>query len=211
MKPGSAATGALLCAVLMLAGCAVREPRPEGAWLSERRAWFDSHPVWSVSGRLGLSDGERGGSLAMHWQSRGEHHRISLRTVAGGKQWLLEMSPGHAVLTGSDIDVLRGPDPDALVEHAVGWPIPVRWMSSWLRGLPAPAGADVEFAVDGTMESLAWERWWLDYQRWRETADGAILLPARVEARRAPHRVRASLANWKFEAASGHTVETEPL
>lgn len=185
----------------MLAGCAVREPRPEGAWLSERQVWFGRHPVWSVSGRLGLSDGERGGSLAMHWQSSGEHHRISLRTVAGGKQWLLEMSPGHAVLTGSDIDLLSGPDPDVLVEHAIGWPIPVRWMSSWLRGLPAPVDARIDFAADGTMESLAWERWQLDYQRWRETAEGEILLPARVEARRPPHRVRASLANWNFEPA----------
>jgi len=201
----------VLACGLLLAGCATRDPRPEGAWLAERQAWFAARPDWSVNGRLGLSDGERGGSLAMNWQASGEHHRISLRTVAGGKQWLLEMSPGHAVLTGSDIDVLEGPDPDLLVERAVGWPIPVRWMSSWLRGLPAPPGAQVDFADDGAMQSLQFQRWELDYQRWRLDSDHGVLLPARVEARSPPYRVRASLAGWQFSPAIGHTAETEPL
>lgn len=188
-------------AMLLLAGCAVREPRPAGEWLDERRAWFDAHPTWSVGARLGLSDGERGGTLAMQWRADGERHEVLLRTVVGGRQWRLEMTPDFAVLTGSEIGTLSGPDPDVLVERAVGWPIPVRWMSRWLRGLPAPEGARTAYADDGALSSLSWDRWSLDFQRWKSPEQADVLLPARVEARSPPYRVRAALSGWRFESS----------
>lgn len=191
--------GLVALALLLAGGCALREPRPEGEWLAERRAWFDQRPQWSVSGRLGLSDGERGGTLSMRWRADGENHEILLRTVAGGRQWRLQMSPAGARLTGSGIRPMVGPDPDPLVERAVGWPIPVRWMSRWLRGLPAPAGAETRWADDGTLAGLAWAGWRLEYQRWRQHGEARILLPARVEALDPPYRVRAALSGWTFE------------
>jgi outer membrane lipoprotein LolB len=191
----------LLVGLAILSGCATREPRPEGEWLLERQSWFEAHPRWSVGGRLGLSDGNRGGTLSMRWRANGERHEVLLRTVAGGRQWRLEMAPDHAVLTGSEIGTLSGPDPDALVERAVGWPIPVRWMSRWLRGLPAPAAAEVRYAEDGTLAGLVWRDWSLKFQRWGELDGNGALLPVKVEARSPPYRVRAVLSGWQFDSS----------
>jgi len=193
----AAAIAALLA--LLSSGCALREPRPEGAWLAERQAWFGEHPQWSVRGRLGLSDGERGGSLAMTWTADGDKHLVVLRTVVGGRQWRLEMTPAGSTLTGSDIGRLQGQDPDLLVERAVGWPIPVRWMSEWLRGLPAPAGARTLYAEDGALQALAWAGWRLDFDRWKQLDGDGVLLPARVTAESPPYRVRAALSGWRFQ------------
>lgn len=200
-------------ALILAAGCAVREPRPEGAWLAERRAWFDDRPEWSVRGRLGLSDGERGGSVAMTWRADGERHEILLRTSAGGRQWRLVMDPSGSVLTGSEVGRLAGPDPDALVERALGWPLPVRWMSQWLRGLPAPSGAEVRYADDGALDALVWRDWRLDYVRWRAFGDDEVLLPSRVDAHNPPYRVRAALSGWRFQAArpDRHMEKAESL
>lgn len=191
---------------LLASGCAMREPRPEGAWLTERQAWFDDHQRWSVRGRLGLSDGDRGGSLSMTWIAVGSSHEVLLRTVVGGKQWRLEMGPSGSTLTGSDIGMLQGQDPDLLVERAVGWPIPVRWMSEWLRGLPAPRAATTRYAEDGVLLALAWAGWDLDFARWRQLDGDGVLLPARVTAENPPYRVRAALSGWQFESSSA----TEP-
>lgn len=189
----------VLTLAFLVAGCAVREPRPEGSWLLEREAWFDQHPNWSVRGRLGLSDGERGGSLSMTWTAAGADHVVLLRTIAGGRQWRLEMSPSGSLLTGSDIGRLYGPDPDLLVERAVGWPIPVRWMSHWLRGLPAPSAARTRYAEDGVLQMLESGDWQLDFERWSRLGGDGVLLPARVTAENAPYRVRAALSAWRFE------------
>lgn len=192
-----------VCLVLLASGCALRDPRSEGAWLAERKAWFDAHEQWSVQGRLGLSDGQRGGSLAMTWRADGRRHVVLLRTLAGGRQWRLEMEPSGSLLTGSDIGRLKGPDPDRLVEQAVGWPIPVRWMSRWLRGLPAPPAAPTGFADDGVLETLSWAGWKLEFDRWRRLPGAGVLLPARLTANNPPYRVRAALSDWHFEPVAG--------
>lgn len=220
----SAAPALAAVLVLLLAGCAaVREEREQGAWLEERERWLAGHPVWSVSGRLGLSDGERGGSLAFDWAADGDRHRVHLRTLAGGQQWRLDFGPDGARLVGSDLEERRGPDADRLVREATGWPIPVRWMARWLVGLPAPERAALRFSEDGTLAALTVGDWALDFQRLSVPPGYSVLMPARIEARHPPYRIRAALSGWSFErgvasreipaekASTGRAPGTEPL
>lgn len=188
---------ALGLGVLGIAACAVREPRPEAAWLDERRAFFETREDWNVSGRLGLSDGERGGSLTIRWQTRGAHHRVLLSTLTGGRRWLLEFGPDGARLTDTSEGERAASRPEPLVEAALGWPIPVSLMVDWMRGLPAPHGADLAFAPDGTLASLDHEVWSLTYDAWRDQA--GILLPDRLTATSGRYRVRVVLGTWSFE------------
>ncbi len=188
---------ALALLVLVMAACAVREPRPEGAWLDEREAWFASHPNWEVSGRLALSDGERGGQMAFDWRAEGEQHEVRLRTVASRHRWRLFFNERGAVLEGSDIGLLRGPDPDLLVAEAVGWPIPVSQLAYWLRGLEAPDGEQVRFADDGTMAEIVAPPWTLEYQRYSHPSQGP-LMPSRIQASSPPHQVRAVMRDWRW-------------
>lgn len=206
----------ILCMLaLLVAGCSVREPRPEGAWLEERTGWLAGQQRWSVRGRLGLSDGERGGSLAFDWVAEGDHHRVHLRTLAGGQQWRLEFGPDGARLSGTDFDERVGPDADRLVREATGWPIPVRWMTRWLVGLPAPDGAELAYSPDGTLAALAIGDWALDFERFSVPPGYSVLMPARIEARHPPYRIRAALTGWSFRAAdsavSGRAPSGEPL
>ncbi|WP_376690479.1 lipoprotein insertase outer membrane protein LolB [Wenzhouxiangella sp. EGI_FJ10409] len=199
MRPAPAAlarVAILLAAGLLLVACAGREQRPAGAWLDEREAWFDDHPNWNISGRLGLHDGERGGSLGFTWRAEGEEHRIHLRTSAGGQQWRLRFSPGRAVLEGSEVGRLTGDDPDPLVEEAIGWPIPVHALSWWIRGLLPPGGGDLRFADDGTLAGVNGPVWTLDYQHFK-SYEGR-LLPTRMEGRSGDYRVRFLIADWRF-------------
>lgn len=186
----------VLAATALLAACATRETRPDGAWLEEREAWFAAHPEWTISGRVGLSDGRRGGSLAFSWEARDDVHRIHLRTTTGGSQWRLHFSPGRAVLEGTDVGRLSAPDPDPLVEEAVGWPIPVRALSWWIRGLLPPEGGAIRFAEDGSLARVIDPVWTLDYQRF-SLVEGQ-LLPVRLQAESDPHRVRLVIRDWRF-------------
>lgn len=203
MKPGRLLLLGLMA--VFLAACAAREHRPAGAWLSEREALFAAHPVWSVSGRMGLSDGVRGGSLAFDWQANGDVHELSLRTVAGGRQWRLAFGPDGAILEGSGIDRMWAPDPDPLVEAAVGWPVPVRDMAWWIRGLPPPAAdAGMFFAADGSLARVESTPWTMEYQRFDST--GQALMPSRLQAESGRYRVRVVLRDWLLEPIESHRV-----
>jgi len=186
----------LLAACTLLAACASREPRPAGAWLEEREAWFERHPEWTISGRVALREGNRGGSLGFSWRAEGRTHRIHLRTSAGGRQWRLNFSSQAAVLEGTDVGRLAGPSPDPLVEEAVGWPIPVEALSWWIRGLVPPGGGQPRFAEDGSLAGVAGPVWTLEYTRFEQVA--GRLLPTRLEARSGDYRVRIAIADWRF-------------
>jgi len=188
---------ALLVIALSMTACASREVREQGAWLNERLALFDAQPVWSVSGRVALSDGERGGSLAFQWQADGPSHEIALRTMAGGRQWRLRFDDLDAILVGTNIEPLRGENPDPLVEAAVGWPIPVRDLAWWIRGLvPPKRTTTTRYAEDGTLEFAQAPPWSLTFQRYNDYEN--TVLPSRLEAVSDPYRVRIVLRNWQF-------------
>ncbi len=195
----SRATGVLVLAALLLvlSGCAVREQRPAGAWVEEREDWFGLYSSWRVSGRLALSDGQQGGQLSFDWRAEGDQHDVHLRTVAGGRQWRLLFNDQGALLEGSEVGLVRGPDPDLLVAEVVGWPIPVRRLAFWLRGLNSSLGEEVTYAADGTMTSIAGQDWVLEYQRYSQVADGP-LMPQRMQARSAPYEVRILLRGWRW-------------
>jgi outer membrane lipoprotein LolB len=187
----------LLIVVLSLSACASREVRDDGAWLADREALFRDHPNWSVSGRLALSDGDRGGSLSFRWDAQGDQHLISLRTVAGGRQWRLEFNQRTAVLEGSEVGRLTGSNPDPLVEAAVGWPIPVQDLVWWVRGLVPPTGSrDLRYADDGTLAYAESPPWALTFERYGDFE--ATVLPSRLEAESGRYRVRMALRNWQL-------------
>lgn len=192
---------ALALAVLLLVACAPREIRPAGAWLEDREALFAENPVWTVSGRLSLSDGQRGGQLAFDWRANGEEHEVNLRTVMGGRQWRLRFGPDHALLEGSEVGQLRGPNPDPLVEAAVGWPIPVSDLSWWIRGLVPPGSeGQIDYAADGSLASAESPPWTLSFQRFDSTQQA--LLPSRLQADSPPYRVRMVLRDWSLGSHS---------
>jgi outer membrane lipoprotein LolB len=192
-------TGLIVGLAVFICACAVREQRPKGTWVEQRESWFAAHPVWSVSGRAALREGQRGGQLAFDWQAQGDRHRIHLRTVTGGRQWVLEFEPGYAELEGTDVGRIAGPDPNELVEAAVGWPIPVVELADWIRGLVRPEHARVEYSRDGTLRRVSLAPWELDYHRFEEI-DGQ-LMPVSMEAESPPYRVRVVLRGWLWEAS----------
>lgn len=191
-------TAAVMMLCVAIAGCAVREPRPEGAWAEERLAFFETRSEWAVSGRAALRDGRRGGQLSFAWEAEGEHHTIDLKTVTGGKRWRLRFGPGYAELEGSEVGHMIDTRPEPLVEAAVGWPIPVSQLKDWIRGLVSDPKEQVNFARDGTIESLSGESWALVYRRY-DTFDG-VLMPVLLEAESDPYRVRLVMREWNWPA-----------
>ena len=165
--------------------------------MDERELWFAKYPNWEVSGRLALSDGERGGQMAFAWRAEGDQHEVQLRTVATGKRWRLLFNESGALLEGSDIGLLRGPDPDILVAEVVGWPIPVSHLVYWLRGLEGPSGELIRFAADGTVAEVVAAQWTLEYQRFSQPQRGP-LMPTRIQASSPPHQVRAVMRDWRW-------------
>lgn len=134
---------------------------------------------FTASGRFALrhEDGSAAGRFS--WQRQGERDSILLSDPLGRGIAEIVREPGSTRLNTADQRHLRAADADTLVHDALGYPLPVAGLSSWLTGRPAhPATAKtLERDAQGRPLRLAEDGWLIDYRY-----DDAPL-PSRLTAR----------------------------
>lgn len=185
----------LLSVLLSACGWNVQPDAEDGAWVSERQRIFAEVGKWRVHGRLGISNGQEGGSagFVIHDTSDGQ---LRLNLSATGGRWRLLADAEGAELEGSKVPLSRAREPEPLVQDALGWYLPVTLMRDWLRGIPAPAGAQLSFSENGALSALDHADWHIEYQRFREV-DG-VWLPQKVVARSGPYKVSVVVLGWQL-------------
>lgn len=191
----------LLVMITALSGCrwAMPDVAPAGTWVEQREQLFADLDQWRVHGRMAISNGEDGGSagFVIHDNQQGE---LRLNLSATGGRWRLLADANGAELEGSRIPVRHAKTPEPLVEEALGWYLPVTFMRDWIRGLPAPEGASLEFGDNGSLLALHHSDWLIAYERYREV-DG-FWLPQKIVAKSGPYRVSLVVLGWKLGANS---------
>lgn len=192
--------GLLLC--LLLAACAAPRPAPEPAdadsAYAARAEELGRWQGWSLTGRLGVTQAEDGGSGRLDWTQRQDGLAMRFRGALGQGAWRLTSDPGSARLERADGAVREAADLDALVYAETGWAMPVRALAWWVRGLAWPGGgapARLELNADGTPKSLEQQGWRVDYERYTAGPDER-LLPSRLEARRGDVTIRLAVSRW---------------
>lgn len=201
----------LLTVVILLALNACRgvpeRPDSDSTWLSERQAFFNQHAYWQASGRMAIKDGEKGISVNFDWINNGDSFELRLRTSGG--RWVMQAQPGHAQLEGTRIGHLQAASPEPLAEQALGWSVPVSYLQNWLRALPAPPGARLKYANDGSVLEINHEQWQIGYQTYDTVSPSvdesqqtdntqSILLPTRLDASKAQYAIKVLISDWQL-------------
>lgn len=192
---------ALAALALVVVGCtpAVRikgDAGLLGAQAQRERQLADTDH-WTLSGRLGVSDGHNGGSGSLDWSQDGERYAFELRAPITGKSFRLTGGPDGAVLEGLDGGPLRGPDAESLMRKALGWEVPLRDLQAWVLGLRADSGpAELRFGDDRLPSLLQQDGWSVDYRSWDHERDPA--LPKQIFAAKPPYKVKLSIESWQL-------------
>jgi outer membrane lipoprotein LolB len=135
----TAAAAAVLCAALAAGGCAVTPPAPPApqplASIESVREWAGRFSVVIDADVPGGNQDTVAGRFAL--VARGEAGARALdlelvspfgQTVATGRR----EPDGRSALTLSDGRTVRAPSLDALLERALGWPLPIERLADWL-------------------------------------------------------------------------------
>jgi outer membrane lipoprotein LolB len=121
------ARGGIAMVALALGACATQQPLPERAASGRFTAMaVSADKRESLSGRFTL-------------EVRGAQQVIDIATPVGTTVARIQIEPGSATATGPQLQVVRGPDADDLIEQVLGWPLPVSGLSDWLEGRPSPS------------------------------------------------------------------------
>ena len=171
----------------------------------ERERRLQALPGLSFSGRVALSNGRNGGSGRIDWQQSGGRYVVTLGAPVTRQSWKLSGDADSARIEGIE----GGPREDADVEHllreATGLDIPAGAMAAWASGAAADpvrfGPASLEYGVDGRLARIEQDGWTIDYLGWQDVADGsgqALPMPNRIDARRAPAKVRLAIDAWSL-------------
>ena len=119
------------------------------------------------------------------WRDDGRRYQLDLTNPLGSTEARVQGRPGSALLLRADGSRLRAGDPDALVEDALGSPVPVGGLRDWLRGrLMATQANDLKRDSQGRPESFDQDGWRARLSRY-DAQGPRLLVLRREEARRA--------------------------
>ena len=182
------------------------EPLPEGmtdqppAGWTTRAASLGELDHWKLTGKLAVRQpSDSGTAIINHWIQDGEAYDLALSSsFLGMGSTTLKGVPGFIELTLPNGETYRSGEPEALVEAATGWQLPLENLTWWIRGLPSPA-SDYRLLFDdqGTLAIIRQNGWEIRYDRWQTFLSSYPTLPARITALKAEKRVRLVVSDWQ--------------
>lgn len=198
---------ALTLATLIMAGCSSLQidPLPEGlteqppAGWNENRARLDRFRQWELNGKLAVKQPSDSGTAVINfWRQDNDAYELELSSsFLGMGRTTLEGVPGFIELTLPGGDQYQSGDPEALVEAATGWQLPINSLTWWIRGLPGPEGDfRLYFDKQDRLALIRQQGWEIRYDRWKAFIDDLPPLPARLTAVKGEKRVRLVVSHW---------------
>jgi len=194
--------------LLIMGGCAAikLQPLPESltdqqpdSWTEQQRR-LDQLSRWQLSGKLAVRQPtDSGTAIVNHWTQNGNNYDIGLSSsFLGMGSTRLQGTADFIELTMPGGNRYQSDDPQALVEAATGWQLPIGNLSRWIKGQPGTEGSyKLLFDEQGQLALILQQGWEIRYDRWRRFVENYPLLPARLTAVKNKKRVRLVVSGWK--------------
>ncbi|MFI2811651.1 MULTISPECIES: lipoprotein insertase outer membrane protein LolB [Microbulbifer] len=156
---------------------------------------------FTIAGKLGVRSPTDNGSANINWeQQAAANYRIHLSGPLGAGATIITGNSGGVSLKRGSEPPMRAANPAQLTQQMLGWPLPVREMFYWVRGLPAPGGTAGEKRNSaGQLQALQQAGWQLEFSDYQRV--GRYTLPTRIKARTnqaaGPVKVTLVIKEWQ--------------
>ena len=194
---------AVVAIVLLFSGCAsVPTPRPaDGVWPTElaveRTEVLAPISTWKLQGRLGVQLENDGFSAALTWLQDNDHFDIRLFDPVGRRVAWLRGSDKAVDLQTAQGQSFSGDNPEKLLQKYLGWSIPVKSLSWWVKGLPDPTTVAwrQEYDDAGRLVSLEQGGWSMRITRYQ--SDEKLALPKLARMEQGKVKLKLLIKSWE--------------
>lgn len=187
----------LWCLFALLAGCSQQTAENrynDAVWRGQRES-LEKLTHWQLRGKLAILTAKEKGSARLNWQQRGDDYDLVLTNVLGGTLLEVHQLNGRVEVVDRDGRHYQSQDSEALIYQLTGWPIPMRDLPTWIKGLPGQAS--FELGGDGRVNRLKQDNWALTYQDYARTR--LWLLPTAIELQGPQTRIKLAINEWQID------------
>jgi len=196
-----------LIALLMLStlsGCTIFDSHPKNTisetthynW-AETKLDIQQQTHWSLIGKIGIRTPQDSLTIAINkWTQENDRFEIDLSsTFFGLGASTLHGNSQFLTLTESGEDPISSEQPNNLMETALGFPLPITYLSYWVKGLPAPGLiAKIKFNEQGLPSTISQHHWQLDFSKYH--LENGIPLPGKIKLKQNNTRIILAIKKW---------------
>lgn len=142
-----------MTALCLLGGCqpTLQAPSVDGLYVLPNAKLYPKRPKlthFTVRGKIGFSDGKRGGNATLTWTQEGNRYDIRLLGPIGSGSVHITGRPGRVSLQDVEGRIMWAKNPEELVLNSFGWIMPVSELADWLQGMPARGSLPTSLTTD---------------------------------------------------------------
>ena len=185
----------LIPLILLLNACSLLTPSQPPQPLSTTG---DAGDEWQLSGRIAIRQGQHADSANIDWSQTPTLYRIELSGPLGqGGARILGSPAGVTLQVNGDDRRYRGATPEAVMQQALGWYLPISQAHYWVQGRPDPAYPFSALPDASGFSQLGWR---IELRRVTQLPQG-IVLPELLELRYDDLRLRLLIHDWQLSNA----------
>ena len=190
-------------ALLLLAGCQ-RMDKVEGSKHFQiktpavRQAQLAKINTWRIHGAFSIKqEGQKAQIASYSWNQIKKNYRIRISSMLNLYHIEIFREYGTVTLWNNTTHVSTAKTPEALMQNALGWSLPVSEMSDWIKGAPAKKAGRYEAQYDpsGHLILLRQAGWVLHFSAYKtHTTD--VDFPKMILMERPGFSVKIVIINW---------------
>ena len=189
----------ILTLLLFLSGCAGKHLNtiPQNNW-QQRQQQINELIDWTVEGRISVKTADQGFTANLNWQRLGDNHQLSIFGSFGQTYAEINQTADKATLKLSEDEIYQSTDIETLVQKVLGYPLPLKHLEYWIKGLPYPGNnSSLSFNKLGYLETINYQQWVISYKKYQSyNAFNDLYLPSNITLTNGDVKLRLSLRNW---------------
>lgn len=187
--------------VVLLTGCATvpdaTTPYNQTLPRAQRIQTLSQIKAWHINGAIAITHQDKHDSASVSWQQWPTYYTISFFGPLGVGGATLTGDAQDVTLTQNNGQTLKAKNPEALLQKALGWTLPVDALYYWIRGLSAPGSPKTtQLDTYNHLRILQQQGWTLHYLRY--TGINGHDLPSLLTLQRDALFVKIVVSQWKI-------------
>ncbi len=195
-------TTSCLLLIAVLSGCASLEQprlwtRADARWILHRDK-ISEYRDWALQGRIAIKSEKDAFSAKLFWQQNGERYSIRLVAPLGQGSYAIIGDASRVTLQTADNQIRSAENPESLLYESLGWKMPLKGLSYWVRGLldPSLETDHLSFDAEGRLAEAEQSGWQLQISRYQRYEDAE--LPRKLSMENSQLSVRLFVQNWEL-------------